>query len=1550
MTEVPGYLQDLLELVVGQRWPDGDEDRLRQVSAAWKQAASDLDGVRQGAGEGVSVLSQAARGPAHDAFSGYWAKTFDDGAAAGDGSGGGAMPALPWAVEFCGMMADACDNMALELETTKDMIIGQLVILFGEIAATTASAFFDFGASEAAVPEEVAVTRGVCGELLDSAVGRILEKILAGALEQALMQGGLDLAIQLKEIAEGNRRTVDWKETGQAAEGGAINGAIGEALGAGLGAAGGRVAEFAGSGLGKLTVGAVGGGLGAAATDLADTGSVSLSDVTKGALGGAAGAGLHLGSEAVTGRSALSGEPLAAHIPEQSTHLEPSGLSDLTTLQEPVGARSISDILSGRGTVHTDLTGAPAETASPFSADAGGIGAGGHLDSQATALAGFTQPHDTQTAGGGGTESGFGGPVGEAPPAVGAFGSGHGDAGATPVPPGGDLSGGFLGGGPEPLLTDPGRGLTGESVRRLTEDPAEALTGEPIRDLTGESTRGLTGESVRGLTEDPVRGLTDEPGAGRPEPLPDTRPGAQDPAAAEPRPGGPADPLRGEAVELAAPPAEPGGPRQSAPDPAREPAPQPEPGHTDLSGGENPTLERPQDPAAAAGAADEPGARPAVPGADPGGRPGQDPAVSGDPFAAPGVDPAGRPASPAGDARGSIPPRDASAPGAAAQPAGDGAARVEHPAARPDAPPAASDVRQGPNGRQDSNGPAPADGAARVPADLAAAGAARNLITAAAVPGSDFRGHAEAPSQTHVETLRGSVDDAMAQVGAGHGGIAVTRLDTGLYEVRDANGAFRIRVETQRIGDGTAARSVLNHDKNEHVIQLSDRLSAHNLDRAVAHEVGEIVADRSRYLVDGSDAFAADAGVLRPGELPVGAKLTPHDAGRVQELRVLGEDLAKLPPADSRTPEQQAAYDRLHQEGMALVEHLGLREGAPGAGPRHALVFDRLTPQGRQHVRGLLGDAGRAEDTLAPHDRQLLDSIRDRAAADQARFDARHAALQPAFDRPIALDGGKVSAEQAQALADQATNLRTENSKRTLAQLRGQAEPLKARGEYPKVRMEAGGGAALSGRDPRALLVDDRGRWQSDNGDRIAQTADQLRNLRETGIGDPYQFVGEGKAGDRVPLDALRYWEDSIAAQGPVIDGTAALRMEGGRILADIQPSDDSQPLTVEVEGTPVIASGFPPEIVPGIDRGVGGVHAAFGKTASALDALRTPEAGAAGAEIRRLPWHDPASAGEVLDILGRHGVDRSVLSPELNRSLDAMKYWQDTRADGSGRMLFGDEANLSGADPDAARHWVVLGVGGTAISGVENMLKISRDGATFTMVGRNPPPGLADNTQFREVREQHDLGYDPARPDSPSVAGPPWPNPGASGRLRIRFDPANDIAGVSPVAGPDGAVHFSVDGVQGEPAVGDGIIASLGSRNAVPPAVADLVDHAQSVSGRMLFDEDGQYLGYRLTVDGREIDVTGAASRFFPTDIFRAGAPRDPVPPLPDAATLPGGVFATPDSRYAAIPRRGQPQWADQTGSRRDAPPEGGNFDGGYVATATQTAHYAAWRRLFDH
>lgn len=85
------------------------------------------------------------------------------------------------------------------------------------------------------------------------------------------------------------------------------------------------------------------------------------------------------------------------------------------------------------------------------------------------------------------------------------------------------------------------------------------------------------------------------------------------------------------------------------------------------------------------------------------------------------------------------------------------------------------------------------------------------------------------------------------------------------------------------------------------------------------------------------------------------------------------------------------------------------------------------------------------------------------------------------------------------------------------------------------------------------------------------------------------------------------------------------------------------------------------------------------------------------------------------------------------------------------------------------------------------------------------------------------------------------------------------------------------------------------------------------------MYDTDGRYTHYRLTaldaneVEVRQMDVTGAASRFPPWELF----PGEPT------------EKAVAQTKFAKA-------------SDLDAPPESGNFDGGFVSSATQASRYA--------
>jgi hypothetical protein len=359
---IPEAAQALLELVVGSDWPDGDEDALRALSAVWSGAASELQEIQQTASSLAASVGQVAKGAAADAFAAHWAKNIDDGQSSW--GKGASPPILPFSVSFCQQMAKACDDGALEIETAKEMVVGQLLLLAAELAGTDVLGMFTFGLADLGDIAEVAATRVVCKEIINEAVTKVITKMLAAAIEMGVTQGVLDLAIQTIQVAE-HRRSFSATELLEATGSGALAGALGAGFGmgvSGLGRVGaqeglnalGRAAETK---LGTVATAVAGGGFTNAAMDLAQNGQVSLSDLTKGSLGGAIGAAHGVHAE--------------MHLPEGVAETEiPASAADSAVFAGGAPSGSLHTTLAGLdthfnpdGSVHQDAA-AAADTAS----------------------------------------------------------------------------------------------------------------------------------------------------------------------------------------------------------------------------------------------------------------------------------------------------------------------------------------------------------------------------------------------------------------------------------------------------------------------------------------------------------------------------------------------------------------------------------------------------------------------------------------------------------------------------------------------------------------------------------------------------------------------------------------------------------------------------------------------------------------------------------------------------------------------------------------------------------------------------------------------------------------------------------------------------------------------------------------------------------------------------------------------------------------------------------------------------------------------------------
>ncbi|MFG2692153.1 hypothetical protein [Kitasatospora sp. NPDC048407] len=345
--ELPEPLQWVLLLLAGCRWPEADEDRLREMAEHCRRAAEGLKEAAQGADSAVRRALDGQQGAAADALGAYWVR-FSVGSGSVDDPGrlGGVVNALDG-------MGDLLEQVANAAETAKIQIVAQLGILAFEIATAEAEAPVTAGASMAQIPAFVAAGRTAVSTVLKT----LLKETLAMAARQAAQMAAIDLLAQGIELAEGHRRNIDLKELGQNALAGAIGGASGHLVGKGLGGAAGRLGlgSAARSLPGKAAIGAATGVGADAATQYLTTGKVDTSSLLGSGLSGGAGAGLHAGAASAKHHSAPPGPDGGPHSDltraggdgdqdRPPTFNKPGAASEGSSYHGPTGPTRMSDL------------------------------------------------------------------------------------------------------------------------------------------------------------------------------------------------------------------------------------------------------------------------------------------------------------------------------------------------------------------------------------------------------------------------------------------------------------------------------------------------------------------------------------------------------------------------------------------------------------------------------------------------------------------------------------------------------------------------------------------------------------------------------------------------------------------------------------------------------------------------------------------------------------------------------------------------------------------------------------------------------------------------------------------------------------------------------------------------------------------------------------------------------------------------------------------------------------------------------------------------------
>lgn len=180
---LPADLVFVLNLI-GFNWPTADEDKLRESARHWREYASELQAVMTDVHQIVEQVKGENSAESIDALEQHW-RDFSE--------------HLRKAHDAAGTVAEVLDDLAIAVEVLKGAVVGQLLLLAGELAATTGAAFLTFGAAEAAAPEEILLTQGIMRGFVREAIQKV-ERLIADKVAKRVVEHFLSIKNGLKAL------------------------------------------------------------------------------------------------------------------------------------------------------------------------------------------------------------------------------------------------------------------------------------------------------------------------------------------------------------------------------------------------------------------------------------------------------------------------------------------------------------------------------------------------------------------------------------------------------------------------------------------------------------------------------------------------------------------------------------------------------------------------------------------------------------------------------------------------------------------------------------------------------------------------------------------------------------------------------------------------------------------------------------------------------------------------------------------------------------------------------------------------------------------------------------------------------------------------------------------------------------------------------------------------------------------------------------------------------------------------------------------------------
>ncbi|WBB77356.1 toxin glutamine deamidase domain-containing protein [Micromonospora sp. WMMD882] len=370
--QLPGWVYEALDWVVGVEWPEGNEKAVWDLADKWYGVAATLAGPRADAITAANEVRSGygAVGAVAEAFDTAWKKVAD-----GDEA---PLPLLLAVSTDLGRLVEEC---GCDIEGAKLEVWIELGILVVELLGMAVAVVLTAGAASPAAAAAITATRFVVQQIFKKLIAQLARKTLKkgmkeateraakqvtrdglrglgrnalrGGLFEAAEEGGVNLAVQGYQNSTGRRDGLDLADLGTSTVGGFAGGAAAPLAGLGRHATsrGGRIAEHFGREMGGEVIAEQ------AASLATGGGFIGLEDAARAAASGATGSSVGQADAALQARldgrlSALAG-PSAG--PSTAPNL-PSHTGPPTVPTVPMSESFSSALPSQRGP--SDLGGA----------------------------------------------------------------------------------------------------------------------------------------------------------------------------------------------------------------------------------------------------------------------------------------------------------------------------------------------------------------------------------------------------------------------------------------------------------------------------------------------------------------------------------------------------------------------------------------------------------------------------------------------------------------------------------------------------------------------------------------------------------------------------------------------------------------------------------------------------------------------------------------------------------------------------------------------------------------------------------------------------------------------------------------------------------------------------------------------------------------------------------------------------------------------------------------------------------------------------------------